>query len=60
MKRFFTSTAVGMIFILGANIPELGHDCPGVAIALQLATFTIGYVLMDVYGRNYLKWKNNE
>lgn len=60
MKRFFTSTAVGMIFFLGANIPELVHDCPGVAIALQLATFIIGYVLMDVYARNYWKWIKNE
>jgi hypothetical protein len=61
MKRFFTSTAVGMIFFLGANIPEFVHDCPGVAIfALQLATFTIGYVLMDIYGRKYWEWKNNE
>lgn len=31
MKRFFTSTAVGILFIIGANIPEVGHDCPGAA-----------------------------
>lgn len=60
MKRFFTSTLVGIIFIIGANIPELGHDCPGVAITLEFATYMIGYELMDVYGRKYWEWKNNE
>lgn len=60
MKRFFTSTAVGMLFIIGANIPYFGHDFPGVAVALKFILFLIGYVLMDVYGRNYLKWKNDE
>lgn len=60
MKRFFTSTVVGMLFIIGAQIPCLGHDFPGVALALKFVLFLIGYVLMDVYGRNYLKWMNNE
>lgn len=60
MKRFFTSTLVGIIFVIGANIPNVGHDLPGVAIALECVMYLIGYALMDIYGRNYLKWKNDE
>ena len=60
MKRLFTSIAVGTAFIIGAHIPSFGHDWPGLAIALKFVLFLIGYVLMDVYGRNYLKWINNE
>ena len=60
MKRFFISTVVGMLFIIGAQISSFGHDFPGVAVALKFILFLIGYVLMDMYGRNYLKWKNDE
>lgn len=54
------SMAVGTAFIIGSHIPCFGHDLPGVAIALKMVAFTIGYVLMDIYGRNYLKYKNDE
>lgn len=60
MKRLFMSMAVGTAFVIGSHIPCFGHDLPGVAIALKMVAFTIGYVLMDIYGRNYLKWKNDE
>ena len=60
MKRLFMSMAVGITFIIGAHIPCFGHDWPGLAIALKMVVFTIGYILMDAYGRNYLKWKNDE
>ena len=60
MKRLFTSIAVGMLFIIGAHIPCFGHDFPGVALALKFVLFLIGYALMDVYGKNYWKWINNE
>lgn len=60
MKRFFMSLAVGTAFIVGTGIPCPGHDLPGVAVALKFVMYLIGYVLMDVYGRNYLKWINNE
>lgn len=60
MKRFFMSFAVATAFIIGADIPCFGHDCPGLAVALKMIMFLIGYALMDVYGRNYLKWINNE
>ena len=60
MKRFFTSTAVGIAFITGAHIPTFGHDYPGVALTLKMIVFLIGYVLMDVYAKNYWKWRNNE
>ena len=60
MKRLFMSLAVGTAFVIGASIPCYGHDLPGVAIALECVMYLIGYALMDVYGRNYLKWKNDE
>lgn len=60
MKQLFMSLAVGAAFIIGAHIPCFGHDYPGVALALKFVLFLIGYTLMDVYGRNYLKWKSNE
>lgn len=60
MKRLFTSIAVGTSFIIGSHIPCFGHDWPGLAIALKFVLFLIGYVLMDMYGRNYWKWINNE
>lgn len=60
MKRLFMSMVVGTTFIIGSHIPCFGHDLPGVAIALKMVAFTIGYVLMDVYGKNYLKWTKNE
>lgn len=60
MKRLFTSIAVGAAFITGAHIPYFGHDWPGVAVVLKMIVFLIGYALMDVYGKNYLKWKNDE
>lgn len=60
MKRLFTSIAVGTAFIVGANIPYFGNDWPGLTIALRFILFLIGYALMDVYGRNYLKWIKNE
>ena len=60
MKRLFTSMVVGFAFIIGAHIPSSGHDWPGVALAMKFVLFIIGYMLMDIYGRNYLKWINNE
>lgn len=60
MKRFFTSNAVGMAFIIGSHIPYLGHDLPGVALVLKMVLFLIGFSLMDMYGKNYWKWRNNE
>ena len=35
-------------------------DWPGTALVLKCVVFTIGYILMDIYGRNYLNWKDNE
>lgn len=60
MKQLFTSIAVGSSFVIGASIPYNGHDFPGVAVALSCIMYLIGYILMDVYGKNYLKWKNDE
>ena len=60
MKRLFTSTAVGILFVIGANIPCFGHDWTVLAIVLQFTIFLIGYTLMEVYGRNYWKWIKNE
>ena len=60
MKQLFTSIAVGSSFVIGASIPCDGHDMPGVALTLRCIMFLIGYILMDMYGRNYLNWKDNE
>ena len=60
MKRFFTSSGLSMAFITGAHIPCFGHDFVWIAILLKIVFFGIGFKLLDVYGKNYWKWINNE
>ena len=59
MKQLITSIGVSTAFIIGAHIPCFGHDWPGVALIAKIIMFFIGYILMDIYGRNYWKWMKN-
>ena len=54
MKSFLVSFLIALCFIYGAYMP---FESP-VGVVVKLASYTLGYCLINYYGKNYLLWEN--